>query len=165
MVRVEGHIIIQTTFLNSANLSSTFQLYLYNQDTCTEFHDLLISLLVGYAKALHKPCELHSCGNNVTISNIHPAWFVSCLLWEVIESVAYKMHLNTLQSCLSMVSYSSLGDYRTFAGFVGLSFHDATGMHEKVLDNHPDDLMFEPGTTDAKWNPMATVLKPAKLNL
>jgi hypothetical protein len=47
--------------LVNAAESSPFmpQLYLYNWDTCMEFHDLLISLLVEYAKVLCKLSRPH----------------------------------------------------------------------------------------------------------
>jgi hypothetical protein len=139
--------------LHAAKSSPTSQLYLYNRDTCTEFHDLLISLLVGYAKALHELHELRSLPKDLTISAIRTAWFILHLLWKVTESVAYRMHLDTIQGCIPTVSYSSLDDYKEFSCHVRLGFCDATGMCANVSDDHPDDLISEPDAMETELTP------------
>jgi hypothetical protein len=143
--------------------ASTPQLYLYNQDTCTEFHDLLISLLVGHAKALRELHELCSTPKHLTISAIHTVWFISHLLWEVTESAAYRMHLDTIQHHVPTISYSWLHDYEEFSRCVGLAFHDATGMRQNIRDVLLCDVIPEQDAMDAKQDAVDAELTPPRL--
>jgi hypothetical protein len=108
---------------------------LYNQSTCAEFHDLLISVLVGYAKALR---ELNSAGPNPTSlpALVQEAWFISRFLWEITESLAYRMHLDAIIDRVEPIIYSALRDYEAFSRGAGLDFRDATGMSREFLSSH-----------------------------
>lgn len=128
-----------------------------------EFHDLLVSLLVGYAKALHELHTLHSLNKKLTISAICTAWFMLRLLWEVTESIAYRMHLDSIQGRVPTVSYSSLDVYKEFSDGLGLGFHDATGMRMNVPDDHPDGLISEPDAIDAEPDSADIELTPTML--
>jgi len=128
-----------------------------------EFHDLLVSLLVGYAKALHELHTLHSLNKKLTISMIRTAWFMLCLLWDVTESIAYRMHLDSIQGRVPTVSYSSLDVYKEFSDGLGLGFHDATGMRVNVPDDHLDGLISELDAIDAELDSADVELMPPKL--
>ena len=78
----------------------------YNQDTCVEFHHLLIAVLIGYGNALAQFQE--SCGGKrkekkreeteLLQRQAEKVWFFAHLLWRISYSRVLRYHLAALEA-------------------------------------------------------------------
>jgi hypothetical protein len=99
---------------------------IYNEATCIEFHQFLVAILMSYATALtevNRSCSVTD--RRKWLPLVHN---FACLLWQVIESRAFRLHLDTLSELLKMPSYRTVSAYQTFATSHDLHFTDASGM-------------------------------------
>jgi hypothetical protein len=99
---------------------------IYNQATCVEFHRLLIAVLMGYVKALAMLKDCSSAKDCRVWSPLVHSF--ARLLWQVVGSRAFHLHLEVIADLLTIPSYRSVYTYETFAISQGLHFADLPSM-------------------------------------
>lgn len=94
---------------------------LYDQNTCIEFHQLLVATLLAYGKALDA-LEAGKAGNqNVNVDLARRVWFCATMLWRIAYSGALHYHLHVLYSNswlqTPINSQNQIEKYRQFTTF------------------------------------------------
>ena len=122
---------------------------IYKEDTCVEFHKLLVAVLMSYATALtnlNDGCSV--ADRRKWLPLVHN---FACLLWQVIGSRAFRLHLDILSELLQIPCYRTVSAYQTFAASHRLHFTDVTGIRgpdeQFVFQDQADTFMaaFETG--------------------
>ena len=122
---------------------------LYNEETCGEFHDLLVSVLFAYFKYLHHlDCGIRATPQLSCDSLLeHAAAALSYLrlLYHITGSFSYRLHLHVISSSLSSIAFRSRHNYEQFASAAELGFRDGSGMYTgNSVPSIEEDDEFEP---------------------
>ena len=88
---------------------------LYNEETCVEFHQFFIAVVIGYGKALvafrgprrkysKKPRMMDEGERSRLRALAEGVWFYANWLWRITESRMLGFHLAALQGCITLPS-------------------------------------------------------------
>jgi len=119
---------------------------IYNEDTCVDFHKFIVAVLMSYAtglKHLHEGCSL--ANQKKWLPLVHN---LKCLLWQTVESRAFRTHLEVINDLLVIPSTDpqSISNYQIFADRHGLNFIDVTGIVDPATE-HEEELEDEDAQT------------------
>jgi len=94
---------------------------LYDTQTCTEFHNFLVAILIAYGKALAEFSTVMTSQSALKIKqqNAINFWNIAIMLWKTAHSQILQQHLTTLQmiGCLSMPNFSKKDMYKAFVNW------------------------------------------------
>lgn len=120
---------------------------IYNEDTCVEFHHLLVAVLMSCAMALTNLKEYDGCSVADRRKWLPLVHNFTCLLWNIVESRAFRIHLQVINDLLLIPSAESqsISTYAIFAKLHGLHFIDVTGIVDtSAVREEPGYLAVEP---------------------